>query len=76
MAHYTRGDKSRAICEDCNRIVTTTFEIRDVPFFDGSGLAENVLVAVCDDCNSVVAIPAQSALEIRAAWDKTRLESK
>lgn len=76
MAHYTQGDKSRAICEDCNCIVTTTFEIRDVPFFDGSGIVENVLVAVCDNCYSVVAIPAQSTPEIQAAINKLSLEPK
>lgn len=76
MAHYTQGDKSRAICEDCNRIVTTTFEVRDVPFFDGSSIVENVLVAVCDNCNSVVAIPAQSTPAIQAAINKLSLEPK
>lgn len=76
MAHYQAGDTSRAICEDCNQIVETTFRLRDVPFFDGSGIAENILVAVCNTCNQVVAIPAQSTPAIVDAMHKLSLEPK
>lgn len=76
MEHYKLGDHSKAICEDCNRVVDTTFVVRNVPFFDGSGIVENILVAVCNNCNEVVAIPAQSTAAINAALVNASLEPK
>ena len=64
---YEPGEKSRAVCNNCARLVPTTFQYRNVPFSDGVGLAENILVAVCDECESVVAVPAQSTPAIRQA---------
>ena len=74
MAHYEPGDKSKAVCEACESVVDTTFEIRDVPFDDGVGLAKNILVAVCDVCNDTVAIPSQSVITIVEA--RKQAESK
>ena len=74
MAHYEPGDKSRAVCEDCESVVNTTFMIRDVPFNDGIGLAKNILVAVCDCCNNTVAVPSQSVITI--AEVRKQAESK
>lgn len=59
---YKVGDNSRAICYNCSKVVPTTFEIRDVPFDDGSGVITDMLVAVCNECDAIVAIPAQSKL--------------
>ncbi|SFU81345.1 hypothetical protein [Pseudomonas sp. OV546] len=67
MTFYKEGDKSQAICEDCESVVHTTFQRRNVPFDDGVGEVENVLVAVCDICDRVVAVPAQSTPAIKAA---------
>jgi hypothetical protein len=64
---YQEGEKSKAICETCHQIVTTTFARRDVPFSDGNGEVKNILVSVCDHCDQVVAIPAQSTPAIREA---------
>jgi len=64
---YNCGDKSRAICPHCRKIVTTTFNYRDVPFDDGSGTVRSILTAVCDVCGTVAAIPAQSTPAIRRA---------
>jgi hypothetical protein len=64
---YVPGDKSRAICPHCNRVVQTTFAYRDVPFDDGSGTVKGILTAVCDECGAVAAIPAQSSPAIRRA---------
>jgi hypothetical protein len=64
---FTPGDKSRAICPHCAKLVTTTFSYRDVPFDDNAGTAQNILAAVCDECNKVVAIPAQSTPAIKKA---------
>ena len=41
---YKKGDKSRAICEICQKKVRTT--IKDV----------GCLIAQCDECNSIVSI--------------------
>ncbi|HEV3422394.1 MAG TPA: hypothetical protein VG105_01155 [Paraburkholderia sp.] len=64
---YEEGEKSKAICERCQQLVSTTFVRRDVPFSDGTGEASNILAAVCDHCDEVVAIPAQSTPAIREA---------
>ena len=57
MKLFTKGDKSRAICEDCGGLVSTTFDYRNVPFSDGKGEVKDILLAVCDDCGGVVATP-------------------
>ena len=64
---YAQGDKSRAICPHCAKLVSTTFGYRDVPFDDGKGKAKHILVAVCDLCSEVAAVPAQSTPAIRHA---------
>lgn len=64
---YVPGDKSRAICPHCQKVVATTFAYRDVPFDDGSGTVRGILTAVCDACGAIVAIPAQSTPAIRRA---------
>lgn len=66
---YQPGDKSRAVCPHCAKLVTTTFNYRDVPFDDGSGTVRDILTAVCDECAQVVAVPAQSTPAIRNARD-------
>lgn len=62
---YQPGDKSRAICPHCAKLVTTTFGYHNVPFDDGSGTVKDILAAVCDECAHVVAVPAQSTPAIR-----------
>ena len=64
---YTAGDKGRAICEACAKVVATTFAYRDVAFDDGSGVVRDILAAVCDACDAVVAVPAQSTPAIQRA---------
>ena len=64
---YNPGDKSRAICEGCAKVVATTFVYRDVAFDDGSGVVRDILVAVCDACEAIVDVPAQSTPAIRQA---------
>lgn len=70
MKLYNAGDKGRALCENCNMLVDTTFEYRNVPFDDGIGMAKDILAAVCDRCGEVVAIPAQSIPAIKTAREK------
>lgn len=64
---FQEGDKSKAICADCGKLVSTTFVRRDVAFSDGKGLAKDILVGVCDRCDAVVSTPAQSTPAIREA---------
>ena len=67
MKLYAAGEKSKAICEDCGALVSTTFVYRDVPFDDGHGVVKDVLASVCDQCDRVVALPAQSTPAVRRA---------
>lgn len=67
MKFYRKGDSGRAVCESCEKLVTTTFDYRDVPFSDGNGVAKGILAAVCDTCGAVVATPPQSTPAIQRA---------
>jgi len=67
MRIYHEGDRGKALCADCDQVVSTTYARRDVPFSDGRGLARNVLVGVCDRCGKTVAIPPQSTPAISKA---------
>ncbi len=71
-------DKGQAICEDCKKIVETTYLLRNVPFSDNSGVVKNVLVGVCNQCNSVVSLPHQSMPLVKEQLEKQRgtLESR
>ena len=70
MKLFNVGDKSKAICYDCQELVPTTYRRRDVPFSDGVGLAKDILAGVCDLCDRVVSTPAQSTPAIKASRDK------
>jgi len=63
MKLYLEGEKGKALCETDGR-VSTTFRYRDVPFSDGSGVAQRILAGVCDRCGKVVSIPSQSTQSI------------
>ena len=54
------GDKQKASCNECKSFQNVTFQLRDVPFSDGSGIVKNVLVGICDSCDSVAVLPHQS----------------
>jgi hypothetical protein len=43
---FNEGDKSKAICPECEMVVETTFKYVDT-----------MLVSVCDICGEVVGIP-------------------
>ena len=61
------GEKGKAICEACAKVVGTTYVYRDIPFSNGSGLVNNVLAGVCDECDRVIVTPAQSTPAIKVA---------
>lgn len=66
MKVFVEGSKGQAYCESCVRFTPTTLKYRDVPFDDGRGVAEQILVDVCDHCDEVLAVPPQSVPAIRA----------
>ena len=51
------GDTKRAACSPCKSFQNVTFQLRNTPFSDGSGLVR--LVGVCNACDSVVVLPHQ-----------------
>lgn len=67
MKIWYAGDKSKALCEKCQKVVATTFGYHDVPFESGIGVAKQIMAATCDECGTVVAIPPQSTPAIRVA---------
>ena len=70
MRFFIEGEKGQALCHPCGGLVATTFIRRDVPFSDGKGSAQNILVGVCNHCEQVLVIPAQSTPAIRDARQK------
>lgn len=67
MKLHRFGEKGKAVCENCEEVVSTTFAYRDVPLGDGPGKVRDILVALCDKCGSLVAVPPQSTPAIKAA---------
>jgi hypothetical protein len=67
MKIWKAGDRSRAICDRCEKVVETRFEYRtyslDQPRID----VDDVLVAVCTTCNGVAAVPFQSSPKLNEA---------
>lgn len=69
MKFFKQGDRKSALCHRDGRVMTT-FAYRNVPFRDGRGVAENVLVGTCDVCGDAVIIPPQSSPAIAASRSK------
>jgi hypothetical protein len=61
------GDQEKAICNTCKALVSVTYQLRNVPFSDQSGLVEDVLVGVCEGCDSVIVLPHQSTPKVKQA---------
>jgi len=72
------GDTKKAACNTCESFQDVTFQLRDTPFNDGSGIVKNVLVGVCNACDSVVVLPHQSTPAVKKQLEKQRksLESR
>ncbi|PHS20613.1 MAG: hypothetical protein COA86_01310 [Kangiella sp.] len=72
------GDTKKVACNTCKSFQGVTFQLRDTPFNDGSGIVKNVLVGVCNACDSVVVLPHQSTPAIKKQLEKQRksLESR
>ena len=79
MEIYKEGDKSKAICDHCKKVVATTFKVKTTYIPEGNAKyrVPNVLVGVCDICNFVVSVPQQSFVavsEVRKKAEKENLE--
>ncbi|MDT7525393.1 MULTISPECIES: hypothetical protein [Idiomarinaceae] len=72
MKIFKVGDSHKAACTTCQSFGDTTFQLRDVPFSDGSGIVKNVLVGVCDKCDSVVLLPHQSTPAVKRQYETKR----
>ena len=44
MKLYRKGEKGEAVCEECAKLVSTTFDYRDVPFEDGLGTVMGIFI--------------------------------
>jgi hypothetical protein len=66
------GDKEKAICNTCQALTAVTYQLRDVPFSDQSGVVKDVLVGVCDDCDTVAVLPYQSTPKVKQQLAKQR----
>jgi len=63
MRILKEGDHSKAICETCGDIVSTTF--RYASYKAEGNIIPDVLQGFCDKCGKVVALPHQSSYKIR-----------
>jgi RNase P subunit RPR2 len=66
---YREGEKSRGFCSNCDQVVQTTFQIRDLAVRSPKTTVKNLLVAVCSICDVTVAIPQQSVPKIKETLD-------
>ncbi len=57
------GDHSRALCDKCKKIVTTTFRYAD--FSTKGRIFPNILQGFCDICGQSVCLPHQSVQDIK-----------
>jgi len=69
---YKVGDVHSCMCENCGGITDATFRKRDVPFSDGSGIVEDILVGVCNKCDEVVLFPPQENPKVKATLERIR----
>lgn len=67
MNFYNIGDRSRALCEACDRLVETVFDLQDIPLSDGSKVVKGVLVSSCVECGRHCGLPQQSLSLVQEA---------
>ena len=60
---YKEGDESKAICDNCEKMVSTTFKNREIKINSISNQV-SLLVGVCNDCDKTVSIPHQEVKKI------------
>lgn len=57
-------DKGKAICENCEKLVETTYSHKDVPVLSDETTV-NILANICAECGCVVGIPHQEVWKIK-----------
>lgn len=72
MKIYKSGESVKAICYNCEDIVNAVFQVRDVPFSDGCGIAKGILVGVCEQCDRVIVSLPQSTPSIKKQLEALR----
>lgn len=72
MKIFKVGESQKAACEKCQSFENATFQLRDVPFSDGTGIVKRVLVGVCDKCDSVTVLPHQSTPAVKKQYETKR----
>ena len=68
MIIYKEGDKSKAICEKCGKIVSTTY--RYERFVANKTIVPEVLQGFCNVCGESVSLPHQSTFRIHEYREK------
>lgn len=72
MKIFKVGESQKAACEKCQSFENATFQLRDVPFSDGTGIVKKVLVGICDKCDSVIVLPHQSTPAVKKQYEAKR----
>jgi hypothetical protein len=67
MIIHKENDTSKAVCEKCNKIVSTTFHYADFAF--NNYRIPNILQGFCDICGESVSLPHQSTFKIKEYRD-------
>jgi hypothetical protein len=68
MKRFKVGDKSKAICRNCKKVVYTTFKY--APLIDNKITIPRILQAHCNICNESCSIPHQEIDKIRSFLEK------
>ncbi len=76
MKIFKVGESQKAACSNCQSFENATFQLRDVPFSDGTGVVKKVLVGVCDKCESVTVLPHQSHLRLNVNMKQSESQWK
>lgn len=66
MKIYKVGDQGKGICEACERMVSTTYQVRNLPLSEGNKKVMGALSIVCDSCDAVIGFPHQSLHRVQA----------
>jgi hypothetical protein len=64
---YKEGEKSKAICDTCSKVVDTTFRFANITV-DGETFSD-ILQGFCDVCGASVSLPHQGAVQISKLRD-------
>jgi len=75
MKIYKEGDRGQALCETCAGLVSSTYQVCDIPINNQQTMVRGVLAVVCDQCHDVCAIPQQSLARVQVAVNESKIRS-